>query len=169
MNDEMSSGLYDLALVLEDEVRVAHVLLDPRDDPVRLDLGRLLGGVADDDVVAVEQDDRRRDPLALLVGDDDGLAVLVHVGDRRIGRPQVDPVDALAGPRSRQGLPWLDGLNTMKETTRADRTDMPRATRHGGSSAQRRRLLSIVMVDRAGGSSRLEIRGPWTDPRRVPF
>ena len=60
-----------------------------------LDLGRLLGGVADDDVVAVEQDDRRRDPLALLVRDDHRLAVLVHVGDRRVGRPQVDPVHPL--------------------------------------------------------------------------
>src|SRR5262249_49565834 len=28
-------------------------------------------------------------------GDDDGLPVLVHVGDRRIGRPQVDAIDAL--------------------------------------------------------------------------
>jgi hypothetical protein len=40
-----------LTLVLEDEIRVAHVLLDPRDDPVGLHLGRLLGGVAHDDVV----------------------------------------------------------------------------------------------------------------------
>jgi len=44
-----------------------HVLLDPRDDPVRLDLRRLLP-CSHDDVVAVEEHDRRRDPLALLVG-----------------------------------------------------------------------------------------------------
>ena len=84
-----------LPLVLEDEVGVAHVLLDPRDHAVRLDLGRLLGRVAHDDVVAVEEDHRRRDPLALLVGDDHRFAVLVHIRDRRVGRSQVDPVHAL--------------------------------------------------------------------------
>ncbi len=88
-------GAERLPLVLEDEVGIAHVLLDPRDHAVRLDLRRLLGRVAHDDVVAVEEDDRWRDPLALLVGDDDGLSVLVNIGDRRIGRPQIDPVDAL--------------------------------------------------------------------------
>ena len=84
-----------LTLVLEDEIRVAHVLLDPRDDPVGLQLGRLLGGVAHDDVVAVEEHHGRRDPLALLVGDDHRFAVLVHVRDRRVGRSQIDPVHPL--------------------------------------------------------------------------
>ncbi len=91
----MSSGLIGLSLVLENEIGVAHVLLDSRDDPVWLDLGRLLGRIADDDVLAVEEDHRRRDPLALLVGDDHGLAVLVDIRDRRVSGSQVDPVDAL--------------------------------------------------------------------------
>ena len=87
-------GAEDLALVLEGELRVAHVLLDPGDDAVGLDLGGLLGGVADDDAVAVEEDDRGRDPLALGIRHDHGLAVLVDVGDGRISRPQVDPEHA---------------------------------------------------------------------------
>ncbi len=105
-------GAVRLPVVLEDEIGIAHALLDPRDDAIGLDLGRLLGGVSDDDVVAVEQDDRRRDPLALLVGNDDGLPVLVDIRDRRVSRTQVDPVNALEairhGRSSRCALAWLD-------------------------------------------------------------
>ena len=117
-------GAVRLALVLEHEVGVAHVLLDPRDHPVGLDLRRLLGGVAHDHALAVEQDDRRRDPLALLVGDDHGLAVLVDVGDGRVGGPEVDPVHALQAVAHVKGSPrWLD------------RSTRPR-TRRGGSSSE---------------------------------
>ena len=119
-------GAVRLPLVLKDEIGIAHALLDPRDDPVGLDLGRLFGGVADDDVVAVEQDDRGRDPLTLLVGNDDGLSVLVDIRDRRVSRSQVDPVNALEairhGRNSRCSLVWL-GWN--------DARPIQIATRHG--------------------------------------
>ena len=88
-----------LPIILKHEVRVAHVLLDPRDHTVGLDLGRLFGGIAHDDVFAVEKHDGRRDPLALLVGDDDGLSMLVDIRDRRVSRSQVDPVNALEAIR----------------------------------------------------------------------
>ena len=71
------------------------LLLDPRHDAIGLDLGRFFRGVAHYDVFAVEENDRGSDALALLVRNDDGLAMLVDIRDRRVSRSQVDPVNAL--------------------------------------------------------------------------
>jgi hypothetical protein len=49
------------------------------------------GVVADDDVRLVEQDDGRRDPIALGVVEDLGHAMLVDLRDGGVGRAEIDP------------------------------------------------------------------------------
>ena len=71
-------------------VRLAHVALDELNDVLGIADRLVLGDLPDDDLVILEQDHRRRDPLVVTVGDDVGLAVFIEVGDRRIGRAQVD-------------------------------------------------------------------------------
>ena len=149
-------GAERLAFVLKDEVGVAHVLLDPRDDPVGLDLGRLLGGVADDDVVAVEEDHRRRDPLALLVGDDDRLAVLVDIRDRRVSGSQVDPVHALEAFTVRH---WMGSrCSFMRQASRYS-TNRDRGAHHDCQ----RHSHALRDVRRAP----LIIAGAWRQPSAV--
>lgn len=75
--------------------------------------GLVHGGVADEDLVAGERHDGRREALALVVGDDLNAAVPPH-GHARVGRTEVDAYRrnvALGGghhllsPREKRGRP----------------------------------------------------------------
>src|SRR5271168_1004120 len=65
------------------------------------------------DVIAVEQDDRGRDPLTLLVRNNDGLSVLVDIRARRVSGSQVDPVNARLRPSDTAGTPVARSIDQV--------------------------------------------------------
>ncbi len=163
-------GAIGLPVMLENKIGIAHMLLDARHDPVWFHLGRFLGRIADDDVSAIEKDHRRSDPLALLVGDDHGLAVLVDIRDRRVSCSQVNPEDALEtyrhgrGSRSRLGRRRNDTerqylLSRNKAATRRDLRSSSQVimSGHGGvlhPFAGRIRINPEMMSGGAGSGGR---------------
>ena len=71
----------------------AHEALDREDRVLRVGDGLPLGDLPDQPLAGLgERDDRRRQPPAFRIGDDDGLAAF-HDGDDGVGRAQVDADD----------------------------------------------------------------------------
>ena len=71
-------------------LRLAHFALHEIDDPFRLGHAIVLGQGADDYALAIEEDDRGRDALALRIRDNLRLSIDVDVRDRAEGRAEIN-------------------------------------------------------------------------------
>ncbi|ELY54131.1 NAD-specific glutamate dehydrogenase [Natronococcus amylolyticus DSM 10524] len=84
-----------LVVYLDRVVLLAHVALDRLDRPVGILDGLVLGRLADESLVVVERDDRRRRPFAFAVGDDLRIASL-HDRERAVRGTEVDTENLVA-------------------------------------------------------------------------